>query len=1024
MLGVRAGEGRLVATVAGLFGAIEAGRGFGEIGVDTLFVHRFGAGYLPYLFIGLGGLSLVASLVYGAALGRARRGPLFVGLLVAIAIVLVLERLAVATGSPAPLPIAWLSVYAAGAIATTMAWTLAGSVFDARQAKRVFPICTSAAIAGSFAGTLVSGPVARVFGAEALMVVQAALLAGAASLVAVVSESPGGARLRATTVARPILAELGAGLEYVVRSPLMRLVALAYVLFAILLFSVSFPFLQAMATAFPNEGDLATTLGLLSAGVTATSFVVSLVIANRLYARFGIATAAAVLPVVYLLGFGLWIVQFSVATAAFVRFVQQVAQRGVSNAAWSAFYSVVPVERRAQVLAFNDGVPGQVGTMLSGLLLLAGGTLLAANQVFWLGALTAAICTVIVLAIRRRYGASIVSTLRAGLAEQVLEGGPGLAALSRDAQVGRELVAALAAPEPSVRTMAASLLGRIGGRDAADALTAALEDADAVVRAAALDGLVHARPSNPDPVVGLLADAEPPVRAAAVRALCAIDPAEVVRHADALVTDASPAVRGEMAVALVRAGEEDRPHALLASLVDAPTEEERIAGLEAIASLGGHAPSPRIPERLWDLSPRVRAAAVRALAAIRPSEDEDPAADVATQTDRLLIEKLEDDDTDVRRAAAAALRARSTPASGLVEVLATGSERAQDAALIAMEGHGPAVRDAVADWVLEQVERATDLRRQQAALNAVASRANGANEADGADGSVDYLVALLRTRSSAIEGRLLAALAVLGAHEASGLIRRCLHSSDPEVRAQAMEALDSIGDRRLARAIVGLIEDEPSTNGLDADAALARLASDRDRWIRAFALRAEADRLAARWRAIREQGERDPDPLVWAALAPLHEDGGSSMPETGRTLRDIDRILFLRRVPLFAGLAPEDLQRIAGSATERFYPGGEALMREGELGDELVVIVEGSVRIVRAQPDGTQREVRHYTAGDHIGELAVLRERPRAATVIADEPGVRGLVIAGSGLTSILRERPEAAMAMLATLAERISYQQ
>ena len=58
----------------------------------------------------------------------------------------------------------------------------------------------------------------------------------------------------------------------------------------------------------------------------------------------------------------------------------------------------------------------------------------------------------------------------------------------------------------------------------------------------------------------------------------------------------------------------------------------------------------------------------------------------------------------------------------------------------------------------------------------------------------------------------------------------------------------------------------------------------------------------------------------------------------------------------------------------------------------------------------------------HFGELAVLLERPRVATVISHEE-VSTLVIDGDGLTSILRERPEAAMAMLATLAERISQQ-
>ena len=74
-LGIRPGEGRTVLAFAGLFAAMEAGGGFGEVGVDTLAVSRYGAGIFPYLFIGLGTLSLVAALVYGAALGPAATGP-------------------------------------------------------------------------------------------------------------------------------------------------------------------------------------------------------------------------------------------------------------------------------------------------------------------------------------------------------------------------------------------------------------------------------------------------------------------------------------------------------------------------------------------------------------------------------------------------------------------------------------------------------------------------------------------------------------------------------------------------------------------------------------------------------------------------------------------------------------------------------------------------------------------------------------------------------------------------------------
>ena len=145
------------------------------------------------------------------------------------------------------------------------------------------------------------------------------------------------------------------------------------------------------------------------------------------------------------------------------------------------------------------------------------------------------------------------------------------------------------------------------------------------------------------------------------------------------------------------------------------------------------------------------------------------------------------------------------------------------------------------------------------------------------------------------------------------------------------------------------------------------------------------------------------------------------MTETSQTLGELDRMVVLRRVPLFSELDPEDLQRIAVTAQERLFPAGEALVREGDFGDELIVIVEGTVRVTKLY-DETERFLRNYGAGDHIGELAVLRDRPRAATVVA-EGDVRGLCIGGEALRAILQERPEAAMAMLATLAERISSQ-
>ena len=1006
-LGVRPGEGRLILHVGFLFATVEAGRGLGEVGVDTLILSRLGPAALPYLFIGLGIVGLVVSLAYGGLLGRIRRDRSLPALLVAAAAVLAVERLVATTEPALGFPILWISVYATGTVLVTITWTIAGSVLDARQAKRLFPLGTSAAILGGFIGMLAAGPLAGLVGAANLVLIQAALIVVAAVLAARLADAlrrvaRGGGRV-------PFAAAMSAGARATFASPLMRLVAVACLLFAVLNFSISFPFYGAMSAAFASEAALASALGLFSAAVTAASFLVSTLVAGRIYRAVGVTGGAFALPLVYVAGFATWLVQFSLSTAVAVRLAQQVTQRGVSNAAWSAFFNVVGAERRGQVLAFIDGVPGQIGTALSGILLLAA-TALAPGQVFWLGLSAAIACALVVLAARRQYGQSLVRTLREGLAEQVLEGGPGIEALGRDPRIVADLSAALRAERASERRLAAQFLARIGAESATRALATAVGDRDPEVQAAALRAIAAL---HPDPTRDGVADAiapvldhrDPTVRAAAVAAAASCDRTLLVEVAPRMSFDVSPTVRAEVAVALIGGGEEERPHAILAALLESSASADRRAGLDAVRRLGGHSPTTRITASLSDPDPAVRAAAVRAVAVITEGGE---------QVDGLLVAALADPVRTVRDAAADALRERVIEIGPILAVVERGPHDARLAALAAMRDRGTEVAPDLLRWAETQVRRAATLRRH--AMIVTDSQATL-----GTGDTAAFLRYLLDRRVVALETELLAALAVLGATEASGLIRRSLHSNEPEIRAQALEALDALGDRRLARAVVELLELERVEAPPPLRHVLGGLAEDPDPWVRALALRMLAETLAAERKAVLDRAAADTELLV-RTMVDAGDDGGSGVPETRATLGEVERIMFLRRVPLFAQLEPEDLQRLAATAAERYYPGGEALVREGELGDELVVIVDGSVRVVRTDGDG-ERLLRIYGTGDHIGELAVLRERPRAASVLADDPGVRGLVIGGEGVKAILRERPEAAWAMLATLAERISTQ-
>src|SRR5262245_20417990 len=266
VLSIRAGEGQAVAGVASLFALLELGRGFGEIGVETLVQGRFGPTnqlptVLPFLFMGLGAAGLVVALAYTAALGRVARAPLFVGLLVIATAAVVALWLGLRTGSDAALLVLWLTVYVIGSLSMTVYWTVAGGTFDARQAKRIFPVLTAAAIAGAFVGSLAAGPVAALLGAENLVILEAAALAGAVPLVArLIARSRPMPRPR---VRRSVAADLRSGFDVVAASPLLRRIAIVYVLLAILGFSVQYPFTISAASTFPDASERATALGLL-----------------------------------------------------------------------------------------------------------------------------------------------------------------------------------------------------------------------------------------------------------------------------------------------------------------------------------------------------------------------------------------------------------------------------------------------------------------------------------------------------------------------------------------------------------------------------------------------------------------------------------------------------------------------------------------------------------------------------------------------------------------------------------------
>lgn len=127
---------------------------------------------------------------------------------------------------------------------------------------------------------------------------------------------------------------------------------------------------------------------------------------------------------------------------------------------------------------------------------------------------------------------------------------------------------------------------------------------------------------------------------------------------------------------------------------------------------------------------------------------------------------------------------------------------------------------------------------------------------------------------------------------------------------------------------------------------------------------------------------------------------------------------FLKRVSWFEDLDQKSLDAIANSAVEQSYQPGQEIVRQGDTGVGAFIIRSGKVDIVQ-EKDGHESTVATLGAGEVFGEMALLDEFPRSASVRAVEP-TTVLGIQRWHFKGILESHPQLALALLPILTRRI----
>jgi len=129
--------------------------------------------------------------------------------------------------------------------------------------------------------------------------------------------------------------------------------------------------------------------------------------------------------------------------------------------------------------------------------------------------------------------------------------------------------------------------------------------------------------------------------------------------------------------------------------------------------------------------------------------------------------------------------------------------------------------------------------------------------------------------------------------------------------------------------------------------------------------------------------------------------------------------IYLKQVPLFAGLADEDIRGLMALAKRRTFRSGEVIFHREDPGQVLYVIKEGKVKISLISPDGQEISLVVFGKGECFGEFAILDGLPRSADAVALEK-VECYTLQRSDFHNAIMKNPKIAIQIIEVLTRRL----
>lgn len=371
---LREGEGRSTAYFLLLLYLVGLGLALGNGSANSLFLKRAGIAYLPYAYLGLSVALAVASILYAAWADRLAPERLFVVLAGALGLCLVLLWTAMAS-SVSPITFgAYLVLYEVFSELFAIHATLYFSAnFDVGQSKRLLPVALAGQQGGQMTGGLGLAALAVSIDLRDVLLVWTGILAVVAMLVVRHHRRFGAspyrqAPRRSGAPIRAAVTQIAQGLRFARRSALLRHSSIAVFFTVVVVFLLGYSMLAIYAGHFRSEAEFGILFGIITFVGGSITLLIQLFFTGKLLRRFGVREINLVFPVTSLVTFAALLAAFKLPAALAGAFNRHVIMPSFRNPSRALLFQVLPDYMQGRARALSIGLVLPLAILVAGAL--------------------------------------------------------------------------------------------------------------------------------------------------------------------------------------------------------------------------------------------------------------------------------------------------------------------------------------------------------------------------------------------------------------------------------------------------------------------------------------------------------------------------------------------------------------------------------------------------------------------------------------------------------------------------------